>query len=1003
MAEESQQNDSLFKDDSLFAYDDIPADTKEVPRPKRSRKLKKRDPSKRRKFDVSAYLDTEAQVGDDEDDNYEYDHILPDESEEAERLAHRNHLKRLQEDSREGRRVGGTGYFENVIDKLDKRYQDQTFEEGEDVFSEVEEEGLEQTGALLPDYNDPKLWIVKTNRQTPDRNIAISLTNKFIKMQKEGKHMGIYSCFVPEGVTGYLYIEADNKQAVTEALAEFRNINLTTLKLVPMNEMANVFTSGNENLYFPNVGEYVRVKFGRYAGDLGQVYESDETNNTVTLKLIPRIDPELLGAGKMEEGGYEDQNESALLNQTVGHLKETKLRVNARQKSSQKFPKSFFDREAIELSGGLIEHGLIPGTFRYQGMSFLDSGHILVKFSAKRLACGENVNATLAELKEFNVDTTITEALEKISKAPNKVHLYKLGENIRVVKGELTSVVGKIVAIDKEEVEVQPEDKELPNFRINLNSVVKNLVEGDNVRAIGGSNEGQSGLVVLVNDKNRTALVFSPQTGQEFKCSLEHLSMIPKEGQGDSSHRVGGVNGFVVSDLIQTTTGHVGIITAVDRNSMLTLLTDTGEKVAVPASQIQCKRTSFGNTTKDFNNQAIEPRSRAMVVKGPYKHKGGQVLHVWRNSVFLTLENGEIICAASQDCLKSSGTIETTKTNNAPQGARIVRKNPLLGKTVKILQGRYKGLLGDIIHVEPTQFTILLKVKPKTVRYPKSDCVIMDNWHDVMRGHYSARENYVAYNRSLDPPYPQDARHHDHKDSRDYRDGDGYRDHRDGRDYRDDRDFRDGSSYRDHRDGRDYRDGREGRDGDSYRDYRDYRDDRDYRDGKEDPSQRESSRREGAHDVRRRLSEEGRGEEARGDTSRGIDDKEGTPTAPAPESEKAGAKLPNWCVCGVVVHVTGPGAYYGKRGVIGEVFENMADTTLQVLHVMVDEDYIAIAAESVEPVQPMSEGDRVLAHALGKDKFGLVTKVLEDALEVQLVEGARVTVRKEGAALVSSQ
>lgn len=59
--------------------------------------------------------------------------------------------------------------------------------------------------------------------------------------------MGIYSCFVPEGVTGYLYIEADNKQSVTEALAEFRNINLTTLKLVPMNEMSNVFTTGKGN------------------------------------------------------------------------------------------------------------------------------------------------------------------------------------------------------------------------------------------------------------------------------------------------------------------------------------------------------------------------------------------------------------------------------------------------------------------------------------------------------------------------------------------------------------------------------------------------------------------------------------------------------------------------------------------------------------------------------------------------------------------------------------
>lgn len=37
-------------------------------------------------------------MGDDEDENYEYDFLLPDESTEAERLEHRSRLKRLQEE-----------------------------------------------------------------------------------------------------------------------------------------------------------------------------------------------------------------------------------------------------------------------------------------------------------------------------------------------------------------------------------------------------------------------------------------------------------------------------------------------------------------------------------------------------------------------------------------------------------------------------------------------------------------------------------------------------------------------------------------------------------------------------------------------------------------------------------------------------------------------------------------------------------------------------------------
>ncbi|XP_955504.1 transcription factor, putative [Theileria annulata] len=926
MNEESPSNSDLFGDDvpedTSTLLDDLTTEldelTEEAPveetKKKRSRKLKKRDSSKKRKIDVSAFLDTEAQVGDDEDENYEYDFLLPDESTEAERLEHRSRLKRLQDDKRDDRRIGGTQYLETAIDKLAKRYQDQTFEEGEDEIQEsqpIEYDGIEETSALIPDLGDPKLWIVRTNRQTPDRNLAISIMNKSLRYQSMGKNLGIYSCFVPDGVTGYLYIEADNKTTVIEALSEFRQISLNTLKLVPINEMSNVFTTGFDNVYIPRVGEFVRVKFGRYAGDLGQVYESDENTSTVTLKLIPRIDPSILSNNDNFNDGF-DGIDSINSIGTVG----TAAPVNGVKKNI-KYNKMLFDRDAVELNGGLIEHGIIPGTFRYQGMTFLDSGHILQKFSSKRLVTQDAVNPTLAELREFSTDSSLTEVLSHVTRsAGSKSALYKLGDRVKVVKGELMSVTGKIIGVEAEEVEVQPDDKELPNFRINLNSVIKDLVEGDNVRAIGGSNEGKTGLVVMVNAKNRSALVFSPQTGEEFKSTLEHLALIPREGLGDEGSKVGGINGFVVTDLVQTTSGEVGVIISVERSGSVTILTDGNNRLKVSPGQITCKRTSVGSSSRDFNNQPIEPRQRVMVVRGNYRNKTGQVLHLWRNTLFLSVEN-DVIVVSSTDCLRAGNATSTaTKpvTTNAPIGnVKLVRKNPLIGKTVKILQGRYKGLLGDIIHVEPTQFTILLKVKPKTVRYPKSECVILDNWHHNIRyaNTYSNNSRINTTSTVLGST--------------------GINSNMD--------------TY---------------------------------------------STVTTTTDIN-----------ALANTNTTVPTNTTTPGTTV--SGIVENKMSPWSVEGVVVKVIGPGGYYGKMGVVGEVFENMVDTSLQVLHVMVEEDYIAIAAESVEPVPPSKPGEQALVFSMGKDKFGTVVNVSGDKVTVKLTTGDVVTVDKEGVALMSQQ
>ncbi|GIX61965.1 transcription factor [Babesia caballi] len=828
-------------------------------RPQR-KKLKNSNSDAKKRAIVSAFLDTEAQVGDEEeDDNYDDDLFLVDESTEAERLESRSRLRRLREEGDrkdDQRRVGGAGLLENAIDKLTKRYQDRTFEEEEDDFidHDGDEAGqeygaIEDTSVLMPDLNDPKLWMLKLNKAHSAKLVAISLLNKFLKLQSQGRNLGVYSCFAPDGVKGFLYIEADTKNAILEAFSDFRNVNLRKLKMVPINEVSSIYAMESQQQIVPLIGEYVRIKTGRYAGDLAQVYESDELNGIVVVKVIPRLkDEDIDLEQQIGEDGFP----------IVKPIKD----ANSNRSKTKLYVKRLFDREAIELKGGLIEQGMSPGTFRYNNMTFLDAGFLLLRISVRRLTVGSAVNATLSELKEFNLEDNYGNVANVIKNS--NLHLFRLGEKIRVTRGELINVIGHIASMHNDEIEIQPEDTSIPNFRIHPSSIIKHFREGDNVRIIDGINRGESGLISLVDFEKKNAVVFSPQKSEQFKVKLDYLLLVKESINFES---LGSLNGYFLGDLVQSSKGEVGVIVSISKSSFNVLL-DTNIEVKMVVSDILCKRSSFGYSSKDVNNSTLYTRNKILIVNGPYKNKQGVVKHLWKNKCFVQLEKNVYVVVDSGMVLNMS--ISETQNpfdqrGGLERGAELRAKskfrvpNRFIGKTVKILVGRHKGMLGDIISVEQVEFTILLKVKPKVVRIKKVDVTILDN-RDLM-------VNKMRYASAL--------------------------------------------------------------------------------------ADKEAAK-------------------------------------PAPRPSPAGKPDARWVKKGVVVRITGNGDYQDKLGVIDEVIENQADTDLQIVHVFVNEDYIAIATESVEVVRP-TKPHQVVMLLDGGERVGNVaavngfraTVVLEDGTEVE--------------------
>ncbi|KAI4291783.1 transcription elongation factor SPT5 [Pancytospora philotis] len=197
-----------------------------------------------------------------------------------------------------------------------KNYRDFTREmEEKYIVSEAEDEaeyGLESDNELeapsqlrlLPTAHSPLLFLVRC-KLGKEREIAARVLESARTAGPKGEPSGVYSVVQKDGLKGYLYLEAHKKQAVEDVLARVRNVGRSKLSVVPFREMVEALTYRKDQA----VGDFARIKDGKYKGDLVQVLENDE--DTVKVRAVPRIgntkrlfDPEEYRSAVKREGGY---------------------------------------------------------------------------------------------------------------------------------------------------------------------------------------------------------------------------------------------------------------------------------------------------------------------------------------------------------------------------------------------------------------------------------------------------------------------------------------------------------------------------------------------------------------------------------------------------------------------------------------------------------------------------------------------------------------------------
>lgn len=137
---------------------------------------------------------------------------------------------------------------------------------------------------------DPNLWMVKC-RPGEEKATVLLLMRKFLTYQNTDEPLQIKSVIAPEGVKGYIYVEAYKQTHVKAAINNVGNLRMGQWKqeMVPIKEMTDVLKVVKEQTGL-KPKQWVRLRRGQYKDDIAQVDYVDMAQNQVHLKLLPRID-----------------------------------------------------------------------------------------------------------------------------------------------------------------------------------------------------------------------------------------------------------------------------------------------------------------------------------------------------------------------------------------------------------------------------------------------------------------------------------------------------------------------------------------------------------------------------------------------------------------------------------------------------------------------------------------------------------------------------------------
>lgn len=640
------------------------------------------------------FLDVEAEVDEEDEDEEEDDEeaellkeefLAADEQADVEKAARsHNKLERNREKIAEADAQALAEQFRQRYGRSTQRY----------VGS-----GNVSQRLLLPTVNDPSIWGIRV-RNGREKAIVQQLYARMFNMK--GTEL-VYSAFQRDDYVGYIYVEARRVDAVDRILAGIPGVYASSGKtLVPIEEYPDLLRPGHANDVQLQPGSYVRVKSGRYKGDLGIVDNLSDNDLEVRVKLVPRLD---YGRG---ERGIKPQKK--LFSVYAAQQYDPQHLSTARPE------RDYYVYKNDEYEGGFL--------FKDIGISHLQT----------------KVQPTLGELQMFKEGIDVA----KVAKLNKASAVFQPGDRVIITGGEQSGLRGKVISAAQEKiVEVVLEDEgQTDKVEVPVDALRKLFLPGDHVTVARGAHEGEQGMVVRVQDQQVTLV--SDQTSRDVTVFSNYLVR--------SSEPVAEVTagGFNLHQLVHINAQEVGIVLAAEKDA-LTILRSDGRVIHSEPEAIQSAVQTDRNTEKTTDRAGNEIKIGDVVREARGEKRTGTALHIYKDSVFVKTRtdvfvvDSEALQAVSTKGISSGPDL--SRMNPTRMGApsqsfarpqMATGRDPTVNQYVSVRKGPYKGKRGLIRDAQGDTARVEMHNPAKTVPVKKIDLMF-----EVRPGNYIGYEQFV--------------------------------------------------------------------------------------------------------------------------------------------------------------------------------------------------------------------------------------------------------------------
>ncbi|KAH8035967.1 hypothetical protein HPB51_014090 [Rhipicephalus microplus] len=335
-------------------------------------------------------------------------------------------------------------------------------------------------------------------------------------------------------------------------------------------------------------------------------------------------------------------------------------------------------------------------------------------------------------------------------------HSFAPGDNVEVAEGELVHLQGKIISIDGNKITMLPKHEDLTDpLDFQAHELKKYFKMGDHVKVIAGRFEGDTGLIVRVEDN--MVVLFSDLTMHELKVLPRDLQLC-----ADMATGVDSLGQFQWGDLVQLDPQTVGVIVRLEKENFQ-VLNMHGKLVQVKHQSVTKKCDARKAVALDSDQNQIQVRDIVKVIDGPHSGRQGDVKHIFRNFAFLhsrmMLENGGIFVCKTRHLLLAGSTRQSSGPamgGYSPLSPRISspmhpsgggggggrgggfgggggrgrggrRDSELIGQTIKITQGPYKGHIGIV--KDATETTGQSGAPHQVPNHFRGSVAYLSRWH----------------------------------------------------------------------------------------------------------------------------------------------------------------------------------------------------------------------------------------------------------------------------------